>query len=104
MTLTAQIRLVTRHQIDHGKMTVKLLAHKTGYSQAHVSNFVTGKRDLSAQALECVLVAIGFSVEIYPTPRFQNGKGKPAPPLRGGREGSQTAIGTGPVGGQTRLR
>jgi transcriptional regulator with XRE-family HTH domain len=63
------VRLLVGQRIQRGSMSVSLLARKTGLGQSHVSNFVHGRRNLTLDSLDRVLVATGFSVEIMPDQR-----------------------------------
>jgi hypothetical protein len=59
-----QDRLRTRllAQIGGGQLTGLALAAKTGFQQAHISNFLNRKRALSLEAMDRVLAAMRWSV------------------------------------------
>lgn len=50
-------------RIDHGALTITLLARQTGLAQAHVSNFLREKRRLSRDAMDLVLNAQSMEAE-----------------------------------------
>lgn len=51
------LRLELVRRIQRGTLTVTLLSRQTGLAQAHVSNFLLGKRGLSLNAMDRVLRA-----------------------------------------------
>jgi len=55
--LQDRVRLELLRRIERGTLSVSLLARQTGLAQAHVSNFLHGRRGLSLAALDKVLVA-----------------------------------------------
>jgi hypothetical protein len=59
-------RQALNYRIQHGTMTVKLLHQKTGLSQAHLSLFIHARRNLSISAMDKVLLAQGFDVQVVP--------------------------------------
>jgi len=61
--LHERLRLETWRRIDQGVLSSSLLARKTGLAQAHISNFLHGRRQLSLPALDRVLRAEALSVE-----------------------------------------
>jgi transcriptional regulator with XRE-family HTH domain len=56
------LRRKLRQQIDQGKITGLGLAERTGFRQAHISNFLNGKRQLSLEGMDRVLAVQGMSV------------------------------------------
>lgn len=50
-----KLRLIVAEQIREGKLTGVSLAHKTGFRQAHVSNFLNHRRGLSLEAMDRIL-------------------------------------------------
>lgn len=52
-----RLRLELLRRIERGTASVSLLARQTGLAQAHVSNFLRGRRRLSLHALDAVLTA-----------------------------------------------
>jgi transcriptional regulator with XRE-family HTH domain len=60
------MRQWTQKRINEGKLSVKVLSMRSGLSQAHVSNWLHGKRDCSLFALSSLLVVIGLVVELVP--------------------------------------
>ena len=52
-----RLRLELLRRIQRGTLSVSLLARQTGFAQAHVSNFLHSKRQLSLEALDRVLAA-----------------------------------------------
>jgi hypothetical protein len=61
--LQERVRLELLRRIERGTLSVSLLARQTGLAQAHVSNFLHGRRQLSLGALDKVLAAQQMSVE-----------------------------------------
>lgn len=55
--LHERLRLELLRRINRGTLSVSLLARQTGFGQAHLSNFLHSKRQLSLQALDRVLDA-----------------------------------------------
>jgi hypothetical protein len=52
-----RLRLELLRRIQRGTLSVSLLARQTGFAQAHVSNFLHSRRQLSLEALDRVLAA-----------------------------------------------
>ena len=52
-----RLRLELRRRINRGTLSVSLLARQTGLGQAHLSNFLHSRRQLSLQALDRVMAA-----------------------------------------------
>jgi transcriptional regulator with XRE-family HTH domain len=55
--LQERVRLELLRRIERGTLSVSLLARQTGLGQAHVSNFLRGRRGLSLGTLDKVLYA-----------------------------------------------
>jgi transcriptional regulator with XRE-family HTH domain len=55
--LQDRVRLELLRRIERGTLSVSLLARQTGLAQAHISNFLHGRRGLSLAALDKVLSA-----------------------------------------------
>jgi len=49
-------------RLERGELTGKTLAHKAGFQQAHLSNFLNGKRGLSLQAMDRLLDVLHLDV------------------------------------------
>ena len=56
------MRRELRKRIDTGELTGMELARRTGFTQAHISNFLNRKRGLKLSALDRMLNAIGLSL------------------------------------------
>ena len=52
-----RLRLELQRRINRGTLSVSLLARQTGFGQAHLSNFLHNRRQLSLQALDTVMAA-----------------------------------------------
>jgi hypothetical protein len=52
-----RLRLELLRRIQRGTLSVSLLARQTGFGQAHLSNFLRRKRQLSLQGLDRILAA-----------------------------------------------
>jgi transcriptional regulator with XRE-family HTH domain len=61
-TLQESLRKRLRAEVKEGEITGTALAARTGLRQAHMSNFLNGKRGLSLEAMDRVLGAEGWSV------------------------------------------
>jgi transcriptional regulator with XRE-family HTH domain len=62
VALQESLRREIRKRIDAGELTGMELARRTGFTQAHISNFVNRKRGLKLNALDRVLKAIGLAL------------------------------------------
>jgi transcriptional regulator with XRE-family HTH domain len=63
------LRLEIIRRLDLGQLTGSELARRTGFRQAHISNFLHSKRSLSLTGLDRVLVAINLTVDdVLPSP------------------------------------
>ncbi len=58
--LQDSLRKELRKRIDAGELTGMELARRTGFTQAHISNFLNRKRGLKLSALDRMLKAIGL--------------------------------------------
>src|SRR3954470_10436031 len=52
-----RLRLELLRRINRGTLSVSLLARQTGFGQAHLSNFLHNRRQLSLEALDRVMSA-----------------------------------------------
>lgn len=62
VALQESLRKELRKRIETGELTGMELARRTGFTQAHVSNFLNRKRGLKLTALDRMLKAIGLSL------------------------------------------
>jgi transcriptional regulator with XRE-family HTH domain len=62
VSLQENLRKELRKRIDTGALTGMELARRTKFTQAHISNFLNGKRGLKLSALDRVTRAIGLSL------------------------------------------
>ena len=63
-----RLRLELLRRIQRGTLSVSLLARQTGFGQAHLSNFLHSRRQLSLEAMDRVLAAQHLSVpDLLPT-------------------------------------
>jgi transcriptional regulator with XRE-family HTH domain len=53
-----RLRLELLRRIQRGTLSVSLLARQTGFGQAHLSNFLHNRRQLSLEAIDRVLAAV----------------------------------------------
>ncbi len=60
--LQENLRKELRKRIDAGELTGMELARRTGFTQAHISNFLNRKRGLKLSALDRMLKAIGLTL------------------------------------------
>src|SRR4051794_7228763 len=60
--LEDNLRKVVRQRIDAGVLSGTRLAAETGFQQAHISNFLNGRRGLSVEGFDKLLVALGLSM------------------------------------------
>ncbi len=61
-TLQERLRAAIWARLERGELTGKSLAHKAGFQQAHLSNFLNGKRGLSLQAMDRLLDVLHLDV------------------------------------------
>jgi transcriptional regulator with XRE-family HTH domain len=57
------LRLELVRRIERGSLTGRRLANQTGFQQAHISNFLNGRRSLSLEGLDRVLAAQHLTVD-----------------------------------------
>lgn len=62
VALQESLRKELRRRIDAGELTGMELARRTGFTQAHISNFLNRKRGLKLSALDRMLKAIGLTL------------------------------------------
>jgi transcriptional regulator with XRE-family HTH domain len=67
--LQEALRRELRRRIAAGELTGMELARKTGFTQAHISNFINRKRGLKLRALDRMLKAIGLTLYDLLDPR-----------------------------------
>jgi transcriptional regulator with XRE-family HTH domain len=60
--LQDNLRKELRKRIDAGELTGMELARRTGFTQAHISNFLNKKRGLKLSALDKMVKAIGLTL------------------------------------------
>lgn len=72
-----RLRLELQRRIQRGTASVSLLARQTGLAQAHLSNFLHSRRQLSLQAMDRVLAAQHMSAADLLPPAPQAGTGPP---------------------------
>ena len=52
-----RLRMELMRRIQRGSLSVSLLARQSGFAQAHISNFIHGRRQLSLEAMDRILAA-----------------------------------------------
>jgi transcriptional regulator with XRE-family HTH domain len=62
VALQDNLRRELRKRIEAGELTGMELARRTGFTQAHISNFVNRKRGLKLSALDRMLKAVGLTL------------------------------------------
>lgn len=67
--LQESLRRELRRRIAAGELTGMELARKTGFTQAHISNFINRKRGLKLRALDRMLKALGMTLYDLLDPR-----------------------------------
>jgi transcriptional regulator with XRE-family HTH domain len=67
--LQEALRRELRRRIAAGELTGMELARKTGFTQAHISNFINRKRGLKLRALDRMLKALGMTLYDLLDPR-----------------------------------
>ncbi|ABF43372.1 hypothetical protein Acid345_4372 [Candidatus Koribacter versatilis Ellin345] len=81
LELQEQLRRLLRSRIDQGELTGMMLAEKTGFRQAHISNFLNHKRGLSFDAVDRILAAEDLSVlDLVPADDINSRASIPPPP------------------------
>ena len=86
-----RLRLELLRRIQRGTLSVSLLARQTGFGQAHLSNFLHSRRQLSLEAMDRILVAQHLTAADL-LPAIQ-----PAAGLNGGDESDAVPIVSHPV-------
>ena len=69
VSLQEQLRRELRKRIDAGQLTGMELARRTGFTQAHISNFINRKRGLKLSALDKMVKAVGLTLYDLLNPR-----------------------------------
>lgn len=70
--LQNRLRILVSQRIAAGEMTGTDLAQRAGFQQAHVSNFLKGRRGLSIETMDRVMEAMRLEVrDLMPEPRFK---------------------------------
>ena len=68
--LQNQLRTLVRERIAAGELTGTELARRAGFQQAHVSNFLNGRRGFSIEAMDRVMEVMRLEVgDLMPEPR-----------------------------------
>jgi len=62
VALQESLRKQLRRRIEAGQLTGMELARRSGFTQAHISNFLNRKRGLKLSALDRILKAIGLTL------------------------------------------
>ena len=62
VSLQENLRRELRKRIDAGQLTGMELAKRTKFTQAHISNFLNGKRGLKLSALDRMVKAVGMTL------------------------------------------
>ena len=58
-------------RIKRGSLSVSLLSRQTGFAQAHISNFLRGRRNISLEAIDRILAAQHLAAaDLLPPARF----------------------------------
>jgi len=78
--LQENLRHALWERIEAGNLTGLDLARQTGFRQAHISNFLNGKRGLSLEGMDKVLKVQGLSVLDLLDPREVNRRASIRPP------------------------
>jgi transcriptional regulator with XRE-family HTH domain len=78
--LQDSLRRKLLHQIEEGELTGLGLAERTGFRQAHISNFLNGKRQLSVDGMDRVLTVQNISVLDLLDPREISKRAQFPPP------------------------
>ena len=68
--LQNRLRILVRQRITMGELTGTELAHRAGFQQAHVSNFLNERRGLSIETMDRVMEVMRLEVrDLMPEPR-----------------------------------
>jgi hypothetical protein len=71
--LHERLRIEVLRRIENGSLSAALLAHRTGFVPAHISNFLNCKRRLSLDALDKVLRSESLTVaDLFPEDIFRS--------------------------------
>ncbi len=71
--LQSQLRQAVSARISSGQINGVTLARKTGFQQAHISNFLRARRGLSVEAMDRMLSAMELSVlDLVPASEINN--------------------------------
>ncbi len=69
-----RLRLELLRRIQRGTLSVSLLARQTGFGQAHLSNFLHSRRQLSLEAMDRILAAQHLGIgDLLPAPERLGG-------------------------------
>jgi hypothetical protein len=69
-----RLRLELLRRIQRGTLSVSLLSRQTGFAQAHMSNFLHGRRQLSLEAVDRVLASQRLdAADLLPATQVGNG-------------------------------
>ncbi len=80
LELQEQLRQLLRSRIEQGELTGMMLAEKTGFRQAHISNFLNYKRGLSFDAIDRILAAEDLSIlDLVPADEINSRASIPPP-------------------------
>ena len=92
--LHERLRIEVLRRIDSGSLTAALLAHRTGFVPAHISNFLNRKRRLSLDALDKVLQSESLTIaDLFPERNI--------PPVGAGRAAAAMHYDSVPLVGQS---
>src|ERR1700690_4367235 len=61
--LENRLRVLVRERIATGELTGTELANRAGFQQAHVSNFLNGRRGLSIESMDRVMEVMRLEVQ-----------------------------------------
>ena len=61
--LQNRLRVLVRERIAAGELTGTELANRAGFQQAHVSNFLNGRRGLSIESMDRVMEVMRLEVQ-----------------------------------------
>jgi transcriptional regulator with XRE-family HTH domain len=68
--LQSRLRILVRERITAGELTGTELANRAGFQQAHVSNFLNGRRGLSIETMDRVMEVMRLEVrDLMPEPQ-----------------------------------
>jgi transcriptional regulator with XRE-family HTH domain len=77
--LQNQLRNLVRERIAAGELTGTELARRAGFQQAHVSNFLNGRRGFSIETMDRVMEVLRLEVaDLMPEPRRRRVEGSEA--------------------------